>query len=69
MIPLSKQPRGPNEDAAILIPGDEADEDARPVYVACPQKVVSFVNSVIAGSQMEMQSFSNGRALKGITLR
>ncbi|CAB4269247.1 unnamed protein product [Prunus armeniaca] len=44
---LPNRPRGPNEYAAILIPGDEVEGDAEPVNVACPRKVVPFVNCMI----------------------
>ncbi|CAL9024587.1 unnamed protein product [Prunus brigantina] len=51
---LPKRTRGPNERAAILIPGDEAEGDVGLLNVACPRKVVLFMNFVIDGTQMEL---------------
>ncbi|CAB4278508.1 unnamed protein product [Prunus armeniaca] len=42
------------EGAAILISGDEAEEDVGTVNMACLLKAVPFMNSVIVGAQMEM---------------
>ncbi|CAL8102300.1 unnamed protein product [Prunus armeniaca] len=50
---LPKRPRGPNEEAAFLV-SDEEDAEAEPVNIACPQKVVPFVNCFIDGANMEM---------------
>lgn len=54
VTPLPNRPRGPNEDATILIPGDEAEGNAEPVNVVCPWKVVPFINCIINGAQMEL---------------
>ena len=58
---LLKRPRGPNEDVAILIPGDEAEGEAEPVNVACPQKVVPFVNCIIDCAHMELSELERCR--------
>ncbi|CAL2257390.1 unnamed protein product [Prunus armeniaca] len=54
VTPLPKRPRGPNEEVIVLVPDDEEDADAEPVNVACPRKVVPFVNCYIDGAQMEL---------------
>ncbi|CAL9019421.1 unnamed protein product [Prunus brigantina] len=54
VTPLPKRPRGPNEDVAVLVPDDDEDTEAGPVNIACPRKVVPFVNCVIEGAQMEL---------------
>lgn len=54
VTPLSKRLKGLNEDVAILIPGDEAEGEVEPVNVACPRKVVPFVNCIIDDAQMEL---------------
>ncbi|CAL8993994.1 unnamed protein product [Prunus brigantina] len=54
VVSLPKRLRGPNEVVAVLIPSDEAEGDAGPMNVACPRKVVMFVNSVIDSAQMEL---------------
>ncbi|CAL2256644.1 unnamed protein product [Prunus armeniaca] len=54
VTPLSKRPRGPNEEAAVLVPDDDEDTEAAPVNIACPRKVVPFVNCFIEGAQMEL---------------
>ncbi|CAL8135705.1 unnamed protein product [Prunus armeniaca] len=54
MNPLPKRPRGMNEDAAVLVPDEEEDANAEQVNVACPQKVVPFVNCFIDDPQMEL---------------
>ncbi|CAL9020896.1 unnamed protein product, partial [Prunus brigantina] len=47
VTPLPKRPRGPNEDVAVLVPDDEEEAEAGPVNIACPRKVVPFVNAFI----------------------
>ncbi|CAL9015108.1 unnamed protein product, partial [Prunus brigantina] len=54
VTPLPKRPRGPNEDVAVLVPDDEEEAEAGPVNIACPRKVVPFVNAFIDGAQMEL---------------
>lgn len=54
VMPLPKRLRGPNEVVVVLIPSDEAEGDAGPMNVACPRKVVLFMNSVIDNAQMEL---------------
>ncbi|CAL9017963.1 unnamed protein product, partial [Prunus brigantina] len=49
-----RRPRGPNEDVAVLVPDDEEEAEAGPVNIACPRKVVPFVNAFIDGAQMEL---------------
>ncbi|CAL2247430.1 unnamed protein product [Prunus armeniaca] len=50
---LPKRPRGPNEEPVVLV-SDEEDAEAEPVNIACPRKVVPFVNCFIDGAQMEL---------------
>ncbi|CAL2230450.1 unnamed protein product [Prunus armeniaca] len=52
-LDVTHLPKRPNKGAAILIPNDE-EEDVGPMNVACPQKVVSFVNCFIDSAQMEL---------------
>ncbi|CAL9006208.1 unnamed protein product [Prunus brigantina] len=54
VTPLPKRPRGPNEDAAVLVLDDDEDTEADPVNIACPRNVVPFVNCFIEGAQMEL---------------
>lgn len=54
VTPLPKRSREPNDEAAVLVPDDEKDADAEPVNMACPRKVVPFVNCFIEGAQMEL---------------
>lgn len=54
VTPLLKRPRGPNKDAVVLVPDDEEDADTEPVNVACPRKVVPFVNCFIDKAQIEL---------------
>ncbi|CAL8133328.1 unnamed protein product [Prunus armeniaca] len=54
VTPLPKRPRGLNEEAAVVVPDDDEDVEAEPVNIACPRKVVSFVNCFIEGTQMEL---------------
>ncbi|CAL2246184.1 unnamed protein product [Prunus armeniaca] len=54
VTPLLNRPRGPKEDAAILIPSDEVEGDAKLVNMALPRKVVTFMNCIIDGAQMEL---------------
>ncbi|CAL8088952.1 unnamed protein product [Prunus armeniaca] len=54
VTPLPKRPRGLNEEAAVLVPDDDEDTEADLVNIACPRKVVSFVNCFIEGAQMEL---------------
>ncbi|CAL2257609.1 unnamed protein product [Prunus armeniaca] len=53
VTPLSKKPRGSNEEAAVLV-SDEEDTEVEPVNIACPRKVVPFVNCFIDSAQMEL---------------
>ncbi|BBH02610.1 hypothetical protein Prudu_013237, partial [Prunus dulcis] len=46
VTPLSKRPKRLNKDAAILIPGDEAEEEAEPV--------VPLINCIIGDAYMEL---------------
>lgn len=50
VTPLPKRSRRPNEDAAVLIPDNEAEDNVEPVNVACPWKVMPFVNTIIVGA-------------------
>ncbi|CAL9000868.1 unnamed protein product [Prunus brigantina] len=54
VTPLPKRPRGPNKDVAVLVPDDDEDTEADLVNIACPRKVVPFVNCFIEGAQMEL---------------
>ncbi|CAL2278561.1 unnamed protein product [Prunus armeniaca] len=54
VTPIPKRQRGPNEDAAVLVPDDEDEADAETVNVVCPRKVVPFMNCFIDGGQMEL---------------
>ncbi|CAL8090346.1 unnamed protein product [Prunus armeniaca] len=53
-LDVTHLPKRQNEGATILIPDDEEKEDVGPMNVACPQKVVSFVNCFIDSAQMEL---------------
>ncbi|CAL9000619.1 unnamed protein product, partial [Prunus brigantina] len=54
VTPLPKRPRGPIEEATVLVPDDDEDTEAEPVNIACPRNVVPFVNCFIEGAQMEL---------------
>ncbi|CAL9020828.1 unnamed protein product [Prunus brigantina] len=56
-----RRPRGPKEDAAVLVPDDEEDADAELVNVACPRKVVPFVNCFIDALRWSSRSWSSYR--------
>ncbi|CAL2270942.1 unnamed protein product [Prunus armeniaca] len=64
VTPLSKRPKGPNEEAAVLVPDDDEDTEADPVNIACPRKVVPFVNCFIEGAQMKSLREQAGRAFR-----
>ncbi|CAB4268847.1 unnamed protein product [Prunus armeniaca] len=53
VTPLPKRPKGPNEEAAVLV-SDEEDAKAEPVNIACPRKVVPFMNCFIDDAHMEL---------------
>ncbi|CAL2257640.1 unnamed protein product [Prunus armeniaca] len=53
VTPLPKRPRGPNEEAAILV-SDEEDAEAEPVNITCPRKVAGRAFHLQATANMEM---------------
>ncbi|VVA36569.1 PREDICTED: eukaryotic translation initiation factor 5B partial, partial [Prunus dulcis] len=54
VMPLPKRSRGPNEEVAILIPGDEAEEGAEPMNIACLLRVVPFMNNINDEAHMKL---------------